>query len=191
MTLSNLTITEKLIELGNNYVTLFEQTHGFLPVCEKDEQWLSPCELSAYDEEHNFWQPIKIDESLVFDNVEKALEFSLHASIKEYFSAMYSESISAHCEEGSLALIFAWNKDDFSRLQENIIGHILMKKRLKQNTTIFFAVTDDDDYILSLNNETGEIWVERVGCEPHKKIADNMLTFLNSLSIEVPAGESK
>jgi SecY interacting protein Syd len=67
-------------------------------------------------------------------------------------------------------------------LQENIIGHILMKKRLKQENTIFFGVTNEDDMILSINNETGAVWVERVGCKAHKKLADSLNDFIRQLT---------
>ena len=60
-----------------------------------------------------------------------------------------------------------------------------MKKRLKQELTVFFAVTDEDDLILSFNNQTGEIWVEAIGCEPHKKMANNIDEFLASLTVNV------
>lgn len=189
MTLANSTISQRLTDIGRTYVSLFEQTHGFLPVCEKDDKWVSPCELTAFDENHNHWKPVQADANLNFLNVETALDIALHPSIKEYFSVLYSESISASCEDGKLSLLFAWSKDDFSRLQENIIGHILMKQRLKQSLTIFFAITDDDDFILSLNNNTGEIWVERVGMEPHKKIAESMMEFLNLITIEAPIAQ--
>ena len=184
MTLSNSTISKRLTNIGEIYTDVFEKKHGFLPVCEKDEQWISPCELTAYDDKHNHWQPVVINETLSFTNVEEALDLPLHQSIKDYFTVLYSESILARCDEGQLSLIFAWNEADFARLQENIIGHLLMKKRLKQEATIFFAVTDDDDYIISLKNDSGEVWVERVGGDPHKKLADNMLAFLNDLTID-------
>ena len=56
-----------------------------------------------------------------------------------------------------------------------------MKQKLKQPISIFFAVTDDEDFILSINNESGEVWVERVGCIPHKKVADNLTSFIATL----------
>lgn len=186
MTLASTTLSQLLPQIGQQYLSAFEQAHGFLPVCLKDEIWPSPCELGAFGDEHNHWQPVEIKDSLSFDNVEQALNFPLHASIKEYYTAIYSETIYASCDEGKLSLLFAWSEADFARLQENIIGHVLMKQRLKQQVTIFFALTDDDDYILSINNDTGEVWVERVGCEPHKKVADSLLEFIASLTIEAP-----
>ena len=95
---------------------------------------------------------------------------------------MFSDSLDASCAEGDLSLLFAWSAKDFARLQENIIGHILMKQRLKQAETIFFAVTNEEDMIISLDNNTGEVWVEQVGCKPHKKISDSLVEFIGQLT---------
>lgn len=175
-------LSHALIALSEKFVESYYHKNGRLPLCEKDENWLSPCEQGEFDENQVLWQPVKISEELSFVNVEQALELTLHPDIKTYFTTLYSEEWPMQCEEGALALLFAWNKDDFARLQENIIGHILMKQKLKQEVTIFFGLTDDDDYILTMHNQTGEIWVERVGCEPHKKVAASLLEFIEQLS---------
>ncbi len=182
MTLTNTPLAESLWNFANNFVDLHIKENGYLPIVEKDEHWPSSCQQSDFDDKSIHWQPIKSPVELSFDNIETALELTLHQDIKTYFSTFFSESINANCDEGKLSLLFAWNEDDFKRLQENIIGHILMKKRLKQENTIFFAVTDEDDMIIALNNGTGEVWVERVGCKPHKKLADSLNDFIQLLS---------
>ena len=94
------------------------------------------------------------------------------------------------CEEGNLCLLFPWSEKDFNRLQENIIGHILMKQKLKQELTIFFAITDEDDHVITLKNNSGEVWVEKVGCEPHKKLANSISDFLSDLKPHVEKADS-
>lgn len=175
-------LTENLIALSENYILAYQEKTGVLPLVEFDDDWRSPCEQERLDD-NVYWKPVKIegDQTLSFDNVEQALNINLHDDIKTYFTTIYSESIDAVCEEGALSLLFAWNEDDFSRLQENIIGHVLMKQKLKQEVTLFFAVTDEEDIIISVLNETGEVWVERVGCKPHKKIANSLNDFIESL----------
>jgi SecY interacting protein Syd len=42
-------------------------------------------------------------------------------------------------------------------------------------------VTDLEDVILSVVNETGEVWAEKVGKKPHKKVADNLAEFIGML----------
>lgn len=179
-----------LKRFSSQYISHYQQEKSHLPIIVHDEQWPSRCELKSINndkflsDDETFWQPflIKEDQSLNFKNVESALEMELHPDIKIYFTTFYSENLSATCKEGDLSLLFAWNKDDFYRLQENLIGHILMKRRLKQAETIFFAVTDEEDTIISVDNSSGSVWVERVGCKPHKKIADSLTQFINQLS---------
>jgi len=182
----NLVLTLK--QFFEQYIGDHQQAHGCLPAIEQDDEWASPCEQLTSDktqltEGEVYWQPIAIEnsEELSFENVESALDFILHDDIKTYFTSFYSESLDARCDEGELSLLFAWNLNDFQRLQENIIGHILMKRRLKQQETVFFAVTDEEDMIISIENATGAVWVERVGCKPHKKLSDSLTQFISQL----------
>lgn len=177
MTSTNLSITSIIRDFGQRYVALYNEKLGHDPLVEKDEEWPSPCVIREFNDELNTWNPVDTKETLSFNNVEQALEIELHQDIKNYFGAIFSDSVQAHCEEGYLSLLFAWSEQDFERLQQNLIGHVLMKRKLKQSVTIFFAVTDQDDLILSLKNDTGEVWVEKVGMEPHKKVANSITEF--------------
>ena len=199
---TNKGLADKLWHFADSYIESYQKSHGHLPLAEQDPDWPSICqqglfmppESAAKDnnqqevsqqetkEQQILWQPVSADNSLSFDNIESALELVLHPDIKTYFTAFHSDPLEAVCGEGRLSLLFSWNESDFHRLQENIIGHILMKQKLKQRITIFFGVTDEEDIILSLDNDTGAIWVERVGCEPHKKLADSMVEFVTGLT---------
>lgn len=192
MTSTNTTLNQAILKFSEAYIQDHMNKFGHLPTIEIDEQWSSPCEMGSHDEGHNYWQPISIDktevddkstDSLSFINIETALNLQLHSDIKAYFTTIFSSDIEAECEEGQLSLLFAWNKYDFERLQENIIGHILMKQKLKQTETVFFGVTDEEDMIISIDNSTGEVWVERVGCKPHKKLSDSLATFISQLKL--------
>ncbi|MDO6426821.1 SecY-interacting protein [Thalassotalea sp. 1_MG-2023] len=178
-------LNELILHFGQQYLSEFKSKLGHYPVVEADEEWPSPCELTPFNEQLITWQPIKIKGSLNFDNVESALSITLHPSIKTYFTTQYSESIPANCAEGNLQLLFAWSEKDFERLQQNMIGHILMKQKLKQPITLFFALTDKEDIILTVDNESGEVWVEKVGAKPHKKVADSLASFIPLLSPDI------
>jgi len=186
---SNKNLVQILQQFSEQFIADYQQTHACLPTVERDEEWSSPCEKGVVKKNSHFqdevyWRPVAIDKSeeLSFDNVESALDLTLHNDIKTYFTLLYSESLDARCDEGDLSLLFAWNKNDFERLQENLIGHILMKQRLKQKETIFFAVTDEEDMIISVDNASGSVWVERVGCIPHKQISDSLAQFISKLT---------
>ena len=189
---SNEHLVKILQQFSEQYIVDYKKAHACLPTVEQDEEWPSPCEQLAINkppapEGEVYWQSTAIDknEELSFENVESALDFTLHNDIKTYFTLFYSESLDARCDEGELSLLFAWNKNDFQRLQENLIGHILMKRRLKQQETIFFAVTDEEDMIISIENENGSVWVERVGCKPHKKLSDSLAQFISQLTPKI------
>lgn len=180
-------LSQVITQFAKQYIEQYQNQHGHLPEIAHDQQWPSACEQdSVKDQAQVYWQPVALvaeeGNKLTFDNVESALNLRIHADIKVYFTTLYSESLEAVSKDGQLSLLFAWNYDDFQRLQENIIGHILMKQRLKQDITIFFAVTDEEDIIVSVDNETGEVWVERVGCKPHKKIANSLAEFMAQLT---------
>ena len=173
-------------EAYNQLLERWLNHHKTLPFIPFDDAWQSVClqtdSLTDVDgEPHMRWQPLINSQPGQFDNIEEALEMSLHQDIKDYFTSIYSESLEAQCDDGKLSLLFAWNEDDFQRLQENIIGHILMKQRLKQPITVFFAVTDEEDMIISFDNDSGEVWVEQVGRKPHKKLTNSIVEFINIL----------
>lgn len=186
MKISNSVLTENLWEFSQQYLQAYQCRFNHLPIIEQDENWPSPCEQGEHLDKFTLWQPSKIEDKLTFDNVEQALELELHQDIKTYFTTMFCDTLDAKCDEGGLSLLFPWSEKDFKRLQENIIGHVLMKQKLKQRITIFFAVTDNEEHILSADNDTGEIWVERVGKEPHKKLANSMSEFIQLLTPSIP-----
>ncbi|GLX79980.1 protein Syd [Thalassotalea insulae] len=191
MKTSNNDLSTAIIKLSEQYVAQYQQALSHLPLVEIDDQWPSPCVQRQFDQDFNEWLPVALEQELSFENVEQALELTLHSSFKAYFNVIFSESLPVSCDEGHLQLLFAWSEDDFARLQQNIIGHVLMKQKLKQEVTLFFAVTDNDDIILSLDNTSGEVWAERVGQKPHKKIADSLLEFIHQLQPDIYLGNEK
>jgi len=76
--------------------------------------------------------------------------------------------------------IYCWNQVDMDRLIENQIGHALGKLRNKQTLTFFIACTDSD-YIISINNESGEVVLERPGYPIEKILAPNLIQFIDEL----------
>jgi SecY interacting protein Syd len=155
------------------------EQRGF-PNIVHDEQWPSPCEFEVDDE--CFWRPsLQSDvdgHQASFENVEQALEVTLDAEYKKFFSLYFSEELAASHEKGPLYYLQAWSEADFERLQQNLIGHLLMKQRLKQAPTLFFAVTDEDDLNLVVINETGQVALEYVGQEPHEVLAESLSEFI-------------
>lgn len=149
---------------------------------EFDPNWPSECYMSeASSGELVSWQPVKRVRKNDFSDVEKALGISIHSDLVDFYNAYWSDNLNAKASKGKLQLLQAWNEVDFIRLQQNLVGHVLMKQKLKQPITLFFGVTDDDDFIITLDNKSGEVMLEQVGLIPQEVIAPNLTSFLNSL----------
>ena len=112
-----------------------------------------------------------------------ALELSFPAGVDEFYGHMYGGSILARIDGHRVELLQAWNKDDFELLQQNITGHVLMKRKLKQPETLFIGLTEQDDLLVTVQVNTGEVCLEYVGKKPHHVLAPNIESFLKALEV--------
>ena len=97
------------------------------------------------------------------------------------FINTYIHDLPATTERGDLDILQAWNEDDFERLQKNLISHVLMKRRLKQAETLFFATTDQEDFIISVDVGSGNIMLEQVGKVATEVLAPDLASFMKTL----------
>ena len=168
-----------LNEVWNSFIQNWceiAEKKGF-PKIELDPQWPSPCENTS--DGVTTWKPVAHKDELTFDNIEAAIDISLNEEYTNFFCMYYSDNLNAAHKGDSLQFLQAWSKADFERLQQNLIGHLMMKSKLKQSPTLFFALTDEDDLNLVVENETGEVWLEYVGQEPHTKVSDSLANFIS------------
>ncbi|MCL6271426.1 SecY-interacting protein [Sansalvadorimonas sp. 2012CJ34-2] len=183
MQFQNHPVAQTLHSFQSKFLKQYQERHHSLPEIEHDQEWCSPCEQFEADNGALVtWKPTPCSDDLAFDNMEHALGFELHLDIKAFYASFYSGNLSAKTVDGELELLQVWNQDDFTRLQENLLGHIMMKQKKKQAVTLFLAVTDHDDIIISMQNDTGEIWAESVGKEPHKFLAQDLASFIDQLT---------
>ena len=185
-----LTITEQLDNFVSSYVELGEPDKLVIPY---DEEWPSECYVeneSGMARNHGnskergmvAWRPVRQTETLSFSNVEDAMSLTLDPQYCVFFTRYFSDSLKATAPQGECELLQVWNKDDFERLQQNLIGHLLMKQRLNQAPTLFFGLTDEEDFILTVVNETGEVALEQVGKPAQKILAPSLAHFIADLS---------
>ena len=198
-----LTISEQIDKFVSSYVDAANES-GLKVAYEAN--WLSPCleqtatigalapsegEMVSWapkmqnrtqDEMHEGTQGRMQERQNSFENVENAMSLSLHPDFCEFFTRYYSANFTATAEQGQCELLQVWNDEDFEGLQQNLIGHLLMKQRLKQAPTLFFGLTDEEDFILTIINDTGEVALEQVGKEPQQIVAPNLAAFLASLT---------
>ena len=147
-----------------------------------DPGWRSPCELHQ-DRKFTYWRPVPQSPPVRFDGLANALETGIHPDIVGYYSGYWSGTLEADSEEGRVSLIQLWNTDDFDRLIANLIGHALAKKRARLPFTVFFATTDaDTEFFLSIDNETGKVWLEEPGSPPLREIDTGISAFLRRLT---------
>ncbi len=175
-------VAEHITLFAKKWLASYQQEKGSMPVIEHDESWPSPCELGAPNSEGDIeWQAAPRKDKVDLSNLDEALDIKVNKSISEFYCTLYSAGLDAEFEGECLQLLQAWNDDDYQQLQQNLVGHVMMKKKLKQRITCFIAVTDDDRFIISVLNETGEVVLEPVGKEPSRVLASSVSEFLQSL----------
>lgn len=128
------------------------------------------------------WKPIKRDEQGSFVNLEQALELSLWPDINVFYGQYFAAPLLFDSQWGTGELLQAWNEDDFNCLQQNIIGHLMMKKQLKQPPTWFIGLLDDGDNMLTVNNADGSVWIEIPGEIPSQQLSPSLAEFIGVLS---------
>ncbi|MCE2569993.1 SecY-interacting protein [Motilimonas eburnea] len=156
------------------------------PEVEYDQQWPSPCQRGAPIDGMITWQPAVNSDTVNFDNVAKALDCQLHPSINDFFSSWYSDPLACRFinQQGdamALTLVQAWNLEDYQRLQENVIAHVLMQRRLKLPDTVFIASCEDEMQIVSVVNDSGEVILEQLGKGAVATLAPSLAEFLDQL----------
>ena len=157
-----------------------------------DSSWRSPCEcgepfVDAQGVTRVPWRPLRRTVHNDFAGLENALEISVHQDIKEYYGAYWSGGLEADAPQGPVSLILLWNAEDADRLIENLLGHALAKKRIRSPFTVFFACTSaESDLFLSVDNESGQVLLEKPGYKPIEVVAANLAEFLHGLTPAPP-----
>jgi SecY interacting protein Syd len=177
-------VTAQLTRLFDEFKTECKQQGN--PTLLVEEDWLSPALLPGYEvDQESEWLPSPINNSTLdmFERLSEALEIEIPQSIIDYYTSYWSQPILATHTEGELSLIFVWNPEDLERLRENLIGHALNKRRLRQNISFFFATTEPDgDQILSVESDTGRVLLEKPGQKKFSVIAEDLESFLSQVN---------
>lgn len=165
------------------FVEHSRRVSGALPTTEHDPRWPSPCQVGDRDAAGQIhWRPRERETPADFGGLEHALDVALHPDIKSFYGSFWSDSIPLEAEEGGLTLIQVWNDDDFDRLVGNVIGHALAKRRARAALTVFIATTDEDELMLSVDNETGRVVLEEPGRAPVREVSPTLVRFLDRLA---------
>lgn len=179
-------MSQNLTAILDQFVADFVAAGATVPqalTTEYDPQWPSPCYQQPQQAgESCAWRPVLRDDNASLEDLGAGLDMPLHPDLSAFYCRYWSDNLSCRTDRGGLALLQPWNDEDFVRLQQNLVAHVLMKRRLGQRETLFVAATDDDDFIVSMLNSTGEIVLEQVGLEPAEVLASDLATFITTLS---------
>jgi SecY interacting protein Syd len=178
----NHTTQTQLFNFFERFKNLWQTQKQSLPQTLFDPQWLSPCQVGEVDNEFIQWSPVKREPATDFSNIEKALEIKLHPSIVDFFCSAYSAGLAATYQDHPIELIQVWNEQDFNLLQENMIAHFMMQKRLKKPASMFIASCSDEMQIVSVLNDTGQVQLETLGKGQEAILAENLADFLDALT---------
>ncbi len=142
----------------------------------------SPCiiktqNLSVY------WQPFLLQPPKNLMIIEQVVGLKLHPSAHLFYGSQYAGNMSAIFDNIELLLIQAWNDDDFSNLEQNLIAHLTQQKKLKRIPTIFIASTNDSTEIIAINNLTGEVVKEDLISGELTTLSQDLTAFLNKLIV--------
>ena len=173
-------IAAALQDFTQRYCQHWQQLHGHLPASEELYGIPSPCAVENRGDAV-LWQPQPFDAEPHLAAVERALELQLQPAIVSYYTTQYAGDMQANFEQQSLTLLQVWSEAVFVRVQENLIGHLVMKRRLKQTPTLFIATTETDLEVISVCNLTGEVIREKLGTPEREILAADIRIFLNGL----------
>lgn len=144
----------------------------------------SPCVVASWGETVE-WQPQPFSTPASLDAVERALEIRLQPAAHAFYASQLAGDMPARFNHQPLTLLQPWSEEDFQRVQENLIGHLVMQKRLKLSPTIFLATLEDEMEVISLCNLSGEVVRERVGTRQRTVLAPTLAAFLQALEPDV------
>lgn len=182
-------LTETQIALDNFVTRALSQRDLGCFTQSHDPEWLSPCEQKV-ENGTSFWKPQRQTENLDFSGLANAVESPIHVDIQEYYSFFWSGTLLGKTSEGPLSLIQVWNTEDFTRLLENLIGHLFNKIRSKSPFTVFIANTEEDsELFLSVDNETGVVLLEDPSSGPIREVAANLHSFLDRIEPDTREAE--
>lgn len=177
-------ISEAMAGFTRRYCDQWQQQTGHLPYSEALYGMDSPC-ITASDQHGVYWQPREFTLPATLDAVERGLGIVIQPAVAGWYTSQFAGDMHAAWQGAPLTLLQAWNEDDFSRVQENLIGHLVMKRRLKQTPTLFIAATDQDTEIISVCNLSGEVIREALGTKKREVLSKTVDDFLSELDVVV------
>lgn len=173
-----------LQQFTQRYITTWQrQTHNF-PRSEELYGIDSPC-IVRTDAEAIYWQAERQQPSKTLHIAETLINITIRPELHQFYGLQYAGDMHAQWQNQALTLIQAWNGEDFKRLEQNLIAHLQMQKRLKRQPTPFIASTPQDTQIIAVNNVTGEVGLEELISGEITVLCGDLPQFLSQLQVVV------
>lgn len=169
-----------LLAFTQRYCDSWYENVGSWPRCEALYGIPSPCIISS-DSEAVIWRPRPFEGEQNINAVEQAVDIVIQLSVHTFYTTQFAGDMRARFCAETLTLVQTWSADDFRRLQENLIGHLVARRRRKLSPTLFIATLDSDIDIISVCNLSGEVIEERLGTDQRTVLAADVAAFLNSI----------
>lgn len=162
------------------YCDAWHQQHDTWPQSEALHGIPSPCIISSTDD-YVLWQPQPFEDEATLSAVERALDIVIQPAAQAFYTTQLAGDMAGRFADETLTLLQTWSSDDFQRVQENLIGHLVTQKRLKLSPTLFIATLDSELEIISVCNLSGEVLKEKLGTSQRTVLAPSLYDFLNAL----------
>lgn len=171
---------EALRAFTQHYCDAWQQQYGTAPRSEELYGVPSPC-IQSTAEDAVLWQPKPYSGEPSLHAVETALDIVIQQPLHTFYTTQFAGDMSATFGERSLSLLQVWSPEDFLRVQENLIGHLVTQKRLKLSPTLFIATLDSELDVISVCNLTGEVVLETLGTRNRMSLSASLASFLSHL----------
>ncbi len=159
----------------------WQEQCGHLPSSAELYGIASPC-IVENRVDRVLWQPQPFVPEADLNAVERALEIRIQPSVSAFYTTQFAGEMSASFGQRALVLSQVWSWQDFNATQENLIGHLLMKRCLKQSPTLFIATTNEEAEVISVCNITNEVILEQPGNNKRAILVNSLENFLNQLN---------
>ena len=140
----------------------------------------SPCIITTMDDKI-LWQPQPFSLEQNVNAVERAMDIVVQPAVHAFYTTQFAGDMRARFANETMTLLQTWSENDFQRVQENLIGHLVTQKRLKLAPTLFIATLDSELDVIAVCNLNGEVIKETLGTRKRDVLAPSLADFLNQL----------
>lgn len=171
-------VEKQLIGLTDRFIAHWQKEAGCNPYNGVYDAMASPCVEKKDEINGVYWLPVRHETRFHLDGVERGMEMKLHEDTHSFYGTQYAGDISVQFRGDKYLLLQTWSEEDFVNLQENIIAHLVTQRKAKRQPSVFIGTTEDDDYILTCCNLTGNVLLERLFKVNRVVLATDLSVFL-------------